>query len=248
MATAARIRRDVRLHPLGANVGSALNLVAAVVKYLGFAFLFPLAVALGYGEPYWPFLAAGAISTGAGWTVERLTQGKERIGIREGFLVVALTWLLVPAFGCLPFLLASEPQFDNPVNAYFEAVSGFTATGATLLTDIEALDHSLAMWRQFTQWLGGMGIIVLAVAVLPRLRVGGRQLLESELAGPQEVERLTTTIRETARRLWVLYMALTAVAIAVLTIFGWTGADSAMGLYEAAAHAFSTVSIGGVFT
>jgi trk system potassium uptake protein TrkH len=248
MVTAARIRREVRLRPLGANVGSALNLVGAVVKYLGFAFLFPLAVALGYGEPFWPFLVAGAISTGAGWSVERLTQGKERIGIREGFLVVALTWLVVPAFGCLPFLFAAEPQLDNPVDAYFEAVSGFTATGATLLTDIEALDHSLAMWRQFTQWLGGMGIIVLAVAVLPRLRVGGRQLLESELAGPQEVERLSITIRETARRLWVLYVGLTVLAIAVLTVFGWTGLDPAMSFYEATAHAFSTLSIGGFST
>ena len=86
------------------------------------------------------------------------------------------------------------------MDAYFESVSGFTATGATILTDIEALDESLLMWRQFTQWLGGMGIVVLAIAILPRLRVGGRQLLQSELAGPTEVERLTVTIRETARR------------------------------------------------
>ena len=88
-------------------------------------------------------------------------------------------------------------------------MSGFTATGCDALTDIEAVDSSLLMWRQFTQWLGGMGIIVLAVAILPRLRIGGRQLLQSELAGPDEIERLSATIRETARRLWVLYLALT---------------------------------------
>jgi trk system potassium uptake protein TrkH len=104
------------------------------------------------------------------------------------------------------------------------------------------------MWRQFTQWLGGMGIIVLAVAVLPRLRVGGRELFHSELAGPGEVERLTATIRETARRLWVLYVALTLAAIVILTAYGWTGADPAMGPYEATAHAFSTLSIGGFST
>ena len=109
------------------------------------------------------------------------------------------------------------------MDAYFEAMSGFTATGATVLTDIEAVDSSLLMWRQLSQWLGGMGIIVLAVAILPRLRIGGRQLLHSELAGPTEVERLSATIRETARRLWVLYLALTLVAIAVFTIYGWTG-------------------------
>ena len=127
-------------------------------------------------------------------------------------------------------------------------MSGFTATGATILTDIEALDSSLLMWRQFTQWLGGMGIIVLAVAVLPRLRVGGRQLLQSELAGPTEVERLTATIRETARRLWVLYVALTLAAIAILTFYGWIGLDDEMDLYEATAQAFSTLAIGGFST
>ncbi len=86
--------------------------------------------------------------------------------------------------GALPYLLSGEPQLDRPVDAYFEAMSGFTTTGASVLTDIAALDRSLLMWRQFTQWLGGMGIIVLALAVLPRLGVGGRQLLESEMPGP----------------------------------------------------------------
>ncbi|MGH3114489.1 MAG: TrkH family potassium uptake protein [Gaiellaceae bacterium] len=237
-----------RPRALGVDVGSVLNLVGAVLKYLGAAFLLPAAVAVGYGEPFWPFLAAAAITTGTGLLVERATQGKERVGPREGFLVVALTWLAIPAFGALPYLFADEPQLARPVDAYFEAMSGFTATGATLLTDIEALDRSLAMWRQFTQWLGGMGIIILAVAVLPRLRIGGRQLFQSELAGPDEVERLTATIRETARRLWVLYVALTLTAIVVLTAYGWTGADPAMGLYEATAQAFSTLSIGGFST
>ena len=134
------------------------------------------------------------------------------------------------------------------MDAYFEAMSGFTATGATVLTDIEAVDSSLLMWRQFTQWLGGMGIIVLAVAILPRLRVGGRQLLQSELAGPDEIERLSATIRETARRLWVLYLVLTLAAIALFALYGWTGADPEMNLYQAAAHAFSTLSIGGFST
>jgi trk system potassium uptake protein len=237
-----------RVGALGVDVGSVLNLVGAVLKYLGAAFLLPAVVAVGYGEAFWPFLAAATITTGTGLLVERATQGKERVGPREGFLVVALTWLAVPAFGALPYLFADEPQLARPVDAYFEAMSGFTATGATLLTDIEAVDRSLAMWRQFTQWLGGMGIIVLAVAVLPRLRVGGRELFHSELAGPGEVERLTATIRETARRLWVLYVALTAAAIVILTLYGWTGADPAMGLYEATAHAFSTLAIGGFST
>ena len=103
--------------------------------------------------------------------------------------MVALIWLLVPAFGALPFVLGAVPQLSRPVDAYFEALSGFTATGATLVPKIEALPRSMLFWRQLSHWLGGMGIIILAVAVLPRLRVGGRQLLQSELAGPTEIER-----------------------------------------------------------
>ena len=237
-----------RPRALGVDVGSAVNLVGAVLKYLGAAFLFPAAIAVGEGEPVWPFLASTLITVGSGFALERGTRGKELIGPREGFLVVALIWLALPLFGALPYLLSDEPQLSRPVDAYFEAMSGFTATGATLLVDIEAVDSSLLMWRQFTQWLGGMGIIVLAVAILPRLRVGGRQLLQSELAGPTEVERLSATIRETARRLWVLYLALTLAAIAVFTLYGWTGADPAMNLYQATAHAFSTLAIGGFST
>ncbi|MGH3039716.1 MAG: potassium transporter TrkG, partial [Gaiellaceae bacterium] len=237
--------RFPRPRALGVDVGSAVNLVGSVLKYLGVAFLFPAAIAVAEDEPVWPFLASALITSGCGLALERGTRGKELVGPREGFLVVALIWLALPAFGALPYLLADEPQLARPVDAYFEAMSGFTATGATLLTDIEAVDGSLLMWRQFTQWLGGMGIIVLAVAILPRLRVGGRQLLHSELAGPTEVERLAATIRETARRLWVLYLALTVVAIAVFSLYGWTGADQAMNLYQATAHAFSTLAIGG---
>ena len=244
---AGRVRIPVP-RALGVDVGSAVNLVAAVLKYLAAAFLLPTLIALGSDEPAWPFLAAAAVTGGTGFVVERATRGEQLVGLREGFLVVALTWLTIPAFGSLPYLFADEPQLARPVDAYFEAVSGFTATGATVLTDIEALDSSLLMWRQFTQWLGGMGIIVLAVAVLPRLRVGGRQLLQSELAGPTEVERLTATIRETARRLWVLYVALTLAAIAILTFYGWIGLDDEMDLYQATAHAFSTLAIGGFST
>ncbi|MEX2210407.1 MAG: TrkH family potassium uptake protein [Gaiellaceae bacterium] len=229
---------------IGVDVAAALNLVGGLVKYLALAFLFPVAVAVGYGESPWPFVAAGAITAAAGLLLELVTQGKEHVGAREGFLVVALTWFLAALFGCLPYLFSGEPQLSNPVDAYFEAMSGFTTTGASVLTDIEGLSRSLLMWRQFTQWLGGMGIIVLALAVLPRLRIGGRQLFESEMPGP-DVERLTTSIRETARRLWVLYVALTAAVIALLGLWAVSGIDEEMTLYDAAAHAFTTMPTGG---
>ena len=106
----------------------------------------------------------------------------------------------------------------------------------------------MLFWRQFSTWLGGMGIIVLAVAVLPRLRIGGRQLLQSELAGPTDIERFSETIRETARRLWTLYVGLTIGAVVVLAALGWTGLDPAMTLFDAVAHAFSVVALGGFST
>jgi trk system potassium uptake protein TrkH len=245
LTAAARLRRAVR--PLGVDVGAALNLVGALTKYLSATALFPATLALGYGESVWPFLAAGVITGGFGWGLERMTRSKEHVGIREAFLVVSLTWLFAAAFSALTYLLVGEDQLARPIDAYFESMSGFTTTGATVLTDIEGLPRSLLMWRQFTQWLGGMGIIVLFLAVLPRLRVGGRQLFEHELPGP-EVEPLAASIRDTARRLWLLYIALTAAQASILTVFGWTGIDDKMNVFEGVAHAFTTLPTGGFST
>ncbi|MBD0338027.1 MAG: TrkH family potassium uptake protein [Thermoleophilia bacterium] len=229
---------------MGVDVGAALNLVGALVKYLSLAFLFPAAIALGYGESPWPFVAAGAITAASGLALELATRGKETVRAREGFLVVALTWACAAGFGALPYLLAGESQLANPANAFFESMSGFTTTGSSVLTDIEALPRGVLMWRQFTQWLGGMGIIVLALAVLPRLRVGGRQLFESEVPGP-EVGQLAASIRETARRLWIVYIALTGTLAALLFGYAVAGVDDRMSLYDAVAHAFTTMPTGG---
>jgi trk system potassium uptake protein TrkH len=232
---------------LGVDLAATFNLVGALVKYLSLAPLAPAAVAFGYGESPAPFLLATAIGFLGGWTVERFSHGKRQVGIREGFLVVSLTWLLAAVVGALPYWLTAEAQFNDPLDCYFEAMSGFTTTGASIVTDVEGLPHGLAVWRQLTQWLGGMGIIVLALAVLPRLRVGGRQLLESELPGP-EIEEMTLRIRETARRLWALYIALTVLLVTVLSVLAWTGLDSAMSFYDAVAHALTTMPTGGFST
>jgi trk system potassium uptake protein len=233
---------------LGVDVGSALDLVGGVLKYVGATFVVPLAVALALGERWWPFLVGGLVTIAVGVFLDRITRGtREQVGPREGFLVVALIWLAVPAFGCIPFVFSGAEQLSNPMNAYFEAVSGFTATGATVVQDVEALPDSVLLWRQLSNWLGGMGIIVLALAVLPRLKVGGRQLLETELPGP-EIEKLTLRIREIAQRLWLLYVALTALEVAVLTGFAWTGLDAAMSFYDAVAYSFTTIPTGGFAT
>ena len=167
---------------------------------------------------------------------------------RESFLVVALLWLLIPIFGALPYILDGGPQLHRPVDAYFESVSGFTATGATLVARIEDLRRSMLFWRQLSHWLGGMGIIVLAVAILPRLRIGGRQLLQSELAGPTEIEQLGDTIRTTARRLWRLYVVLTLGAILILGFVSWTNLDPNLTFFDAVGQALSVVALGGFST
>ena len=243
---AREARRPVRARSrLAIDVPAALNLVGALVAYFAAAFLFPLAAALWYGESPWPFLLPGLAAGSFGLALERLTSGKDRVGAREGYLVVSLVWLLVAVFGSLPYLLSGEEQLTSPVDALFESMSGFTTTGSSVLTDIPALDRSMLMYRQFTQWVGGMGIVVLALAILPRLRVGGRQaLFQTEAPGP-ELATLTGTIRATARRFVVLYVGLTVAQIAVLALFALTAIDDRMTLFDAVAHAFTTIPTGG---
>jgi trk system potassium uptake protein TrkH len=243
----ARLRRAVRGETIGVDVAGALNLVGVLVKWFSLSFLFPAVIALGYGESPWPFLVGAAAAAAFGLGVERATRGKERVGAREGFLVVSLLWLIVAALAAIPYLLSGEEQLTNFTDAYFESISGFTTTGSSVLSDIEALNHSFLMYRQFTQWIGGMGIIVLALAVLPRLRVGGRQLFEVE-APAAEFEPFTVTIREAARRFLVIYLGITVLESAILAVLGWTGVDEEMTLFEAVGHAFTSVSTGGFST
>ena len=229
------------------DVTGALHIVGTLVGYLSFATLLPAAIAIGYDESPWPFLVAGAISAAVGVGIAFATRGDHRLGIREGFLVVALVWLAAAALGALPYVLSGDPQLDRPVDAYFEGMSGFSTTGGSVVPNVEALPHGLAIWRQFTQWLGGIGIIVLALAVLPRLRVGGRQLLEHEMPGP-EIETLTTRIRDTARRVWTLYIGLTVVLFGLLLLLGLSGVDDEMTPFEAFAHALTTIPTAGFST
>ncbi|HWT24332.1 MAG TPA: TrkH family potassium uptake protein [Solirubrobacteraceae bacterium] len=233
----------VAIRSVGVDISGALNLVGSLVKYLSPAFLFPAAIAVLYGESPLPFLAGGAATAAFGVLLEAVTEGKERIGAREGYLVISLIWLLVALFGALPYLLA-EPQLSRPVDAVFESMSGFSTTGASVLVDIPGASKSMLMWRQFTQWIGGVGIIVLFLVVLPRLRIGGRQaLFKTEMPGPELP--LAATIRQTARRFLYLYVGITALETLVLAALGWTGIDPRMTLFNAVAHAFTTVATAG---
>jgi trk system potassium uptake protein TrkH len=240
----ARLRRAVRRETVGVDVGAALNLVGALLRWFSPAFLLPAAVAVGYGESPWPFLAGGVATLGLAVALELPTRGRERVGSREGYLVIALIWLAITLVGAVPYVVSDERQLNSPLDAFFESMSGFTTTGASVATDIGGLSHSIAMWRQLTCWLGGAGILVLALAVLPRLRVGGRQLFEAEAPGP-ETEGLTVRIREAARRFLFLYLALTLTEIAVLAAIGALGLDDRMDLYQAVAAALSTIATAG---
>jgi trk system potassium uptake protein TrkH len=219
------------------DVRSSIHLIAIVLQWLGLAFVAPLLVAVIYGESPWPWGISAGLTSLLGLALRLVTRESREIRAREAFLVVAMSWLSIAAIGSLPYLLTGAL---SPVDAFFESMSGFTTTGATVITEIEAQPRALLFWRGLSQWLGGMGIIVLAIAVLPRLAVGGRQLMEAEVPGP-EIERLTPRIRETARALWKVYAGLSLVEIALLMVTG-------VKPFEAIAHTFTTLSTGGFGT
>ena len=159
---------------------------------------------------------------------------------RDGFLVVVLFWTVLATFGTVPFVLSDEPTMSI-TDGFFESMSGLTTTGATVLTGIDDLPLSIRYYRQQLQWLGGMGIIVLAVAVMPMLGVGGMQLYRAETPGPLKDTKLTPRITETAKALWYIYLGLTVLCAAGYWIAG-------MSAFDAIAHSFSTVAIGGFST
>uniref|UniRef100_UPI002635B745 TrkH family potassium uptake protein n=1 Tax=Thermococcus sp. TaxID=35749 RepID=UPI002635B745 len=207
------------------------------------AFLFPLLLALKDGTPVSPFLIPFVLSLVIGLFLRLLDRNPE-IGIKEAFFLVSVAWLAVAAIGALPYILSGKTSLANPVNALFESMSGFTTTGATVLNNFSGLPEPVLFWRQFTQWLGGMGIVVLAIAILPRLSVGGAELMSLEAPGPQ-FQKLTPHIRQTARIFWAIYLALTFLETAVLMVLHYIGMAPRMTPYMALVHSFTTMSTGG---
>ncbi|MGA7982815.1 MAG: TrkH family potassium uptake protein [Chromatiaceae bacterium] len=167
-------------------------------------------------------------------------QNRHELRLRDGFLVVVLFWTVLGGTGSLPFMLADDPHL-SVTDSVFESLSGLTTTGATVIVGIDELPRSILYYRQQLQWLGGMGIIVLAVAVLPMLGIGGMQLYRAETPGPMKDSKLTPRITETAKALWYIYLGLT---IACATAYWIAG----MSLFDAVGHSFATVAIGGFST
>ena len=173
-------------------------------------------------------------------------QQQQELGIRESFAIVALGWVIVALFGAFPYLIADVFEAEGRTQwiefsfSYFESMSGFSTTGATVLTEIEHLSHAVLFWRSFSHWLGGMGIVVFAVAILPMLGVGGMQLFRAEAPGPQ-TERLTPRITQTAKLLWGVYVLLSVIETALLMFGG-------MSFFDALCHTFGTMATGGFST
>jgi trk system potassium uptake protein TrkH len=197
------VRQRVRL---------TLHVTGSFLKYFALAYIFPLCAAIYYGEANWHiYLYALLLTLGIGLILEFGFKTNKEIERADGFSITAFTWLLIPLFGMVPYIFLGL----HPVDALFESVSGFTTTGASILESVEALPNSAVLWRSITAWLGGMGVVTLFIAVLPKLEVGGSQLIGREYSMPLP-ERLRPRVRTTARALWSIYVGFTAAEIALL--------------------------------
>ena len=215
-----------------------LNILSVVTLVFALAMAAPLVVSYALNDGALSAFGQGmAVTAIAGLAVRALTRGRQReLQVRDGFLLAVLGWSLLPAFGAVP-LMAYLPDLSF-TDAYFESVSGLTTTGATVLIGLDRLPPSINLWRCQLQWMGGMGILVLAVAILPLLGVGGAQIFKAETPGPMKDAKLTPRIAETAKGLWVIYALLTALCVLAYGLAGMDWLDAVM-------HAFTTVSLGG---
>jgi trk system potassium uptake protein TrkH len=191
-------------------------------------------------ELHWDFLICGAITIFSGFLMRWVTKDHKNSEIkkRDGYLIVVGGWLFMTLFGCLPYLISGS--IPGLTNAFFETMSGFTTTGSTILNDIESIPKSILFWRSMTQWIGGMGIIVLTIAILPLLGIGGMELFIAEAPGPTK-DKIHPRIKETAKRLWIIYFGLTFIETIILMIIG-------LDFFDALNHSLTTTSTGGFST
>lgn len=219
-----------------------LRILGILLMLYSATLLVPAVVALLYSEAeLGRFLYSFLVTLVSGLLCWLPVQNRrQELRVRDGFVLVLLFWTVLSGYGALPYLLTDQHPLSI-TDAVFESVSGLTTTGATILTQIDILPKSLLYYRQQQQWLGGMGIIVLAVAILPMLGVGGMQLYRAEAPGPVKDSKLTPRVTETARALWLIYVNLTALC----ALAYWLGG---MSLFDAICHAYSTLSIGGFST
>lgn len=223
------------------SIRRLLRVIGAVVGAVGVAMLVPVMTALIYREfaDAWQMALAALVTIGAGGSAWRFGKSDNtQLTAREGFAIVGLSWIAMTFFGTLPYVFSGA--ITDFSDAFFETAAGFSTTGASIVPDPGELAKGILLWRALSQWMGGMGIIVLSIAILPLLGVGGVELARAESPGPTP-DRLTPRFRETAKRLWLVYLAFTATEAVLL----WIGD---MTLFEAIAHSFTTMSTGGFGT
>lgn len=222
------------------NLPLIANILGLLLFLNGSFILLCIPFSVYYEEKWLPILIAGLITSSSGAIIWYLTRNadKKELKKKDGYLVVTLGWLFMSLFGTLPFILTgSIPNFTN---AFFETISGFTTTGASVLSDIESMPKGVLFWRSLTQWIGGMGIIVLAVAILPILGIGGMQLFIAEAPGISP-DKMKPRIKEVAKRLWLIYLGLTLAETVLLMVGGMT-------FFDAINHALTTMATGGFST
>lgn len=221
------------------SLGDVTHVVAALLLGVSGALAACAFVGLLFRDgSFLPLMSSAVIVLAFGLAGRFFTQVPDDLNHREGFLTVTLAWTAISLAGAIPFVLSGA--IPSPIDAIFESVSGFTTTGSTVLTDIETVPEGILLWRSITQWLGGMGIIVLGIAVLPYLGVGGMQLFRAEVPGPTK-DRLRPRISETAKVLWIVYTGLTAAAVVAYVACG-------MSVFDAVNHALTTLPTGGFST
>ena len=224
------------------NAKAILKIQCAVMAIVGLSMLLPMVVSLVYGE----YMVAQCFTVCAipviiigGLGVKLLPkQDNSYLRMRDGFFIVAATWFVMSFLGCIPFVISGAiPSFAD---AFFETVSGFTTTGSSILSEIESLPRGILFWRSFTHWLGGMGVLVLTIALLPMLGIGGQKIMRAETTGPT-MDKISFTITSGARGLYIVYAAMTLIEMILLGISG-------LDFFDAATHAFGTLGTGGFST
>lgn len=221
------------------NLSSVFRIIGIVLAVISLSMLPSFIVSLIYDDPdvYSPFFIIMALCFFAGVSLMKLCSHRARkLKVRDGFLIVSICWLLSAAIGALPFIVTGS--ITDPVDAFFESCSGFSTTGSTILNDIEVLPRGILFWRSFTHWIGGMGILVFAIALMPSLGISGQNVAVSEAPGPS-LDKITPKMSDTAKSLYIIYLIFTVAETILLMLGG-------MNLYDALIHTFGSVGTGGL--
>lgn len=223
---------------MGINYRNSIRIFGVIMIITGLSMLLPAAIGIIYGEFSCArtFVAIALPSAAVGFILMRFIKGNNKtLKMRDGAFIVSISWIIASILGAVPFIATGS--MDSIADAFFESASGFTTTGATVYTDVESVPHALLFWRALSHWIGGMGILVFTIAILPSIGMNGQQIASAEMTGPS-LAKIVPRLSDTARYLYTLYFAMTAFETMLLMLGG-------MNLFDAVCHSFSTLGTGG---